>query len=199
MRLPDPVSPLNPARPIPDGLTWFALISRRAREYRAARWLEEKLGNVFTLVPLETRTKSKGARGGVNIPKAEYQVPVMPRIVFAGFSTPPNWLGIWDGDDTMSNIVAAIGNQGTPSPMRISEVERFRSSLEADRAALGLPTLKIGSTARFVGAGPFQGHVVEIEALGPKFASVAANWFGPVKVKVRRGDLEALDEARTAR
>lgn len=192
-RFPQPVQPLNPARELRDGLTWFALVSKRAREILAARWLEEFYGDCMTLVPIETRQRSKGGSGGIRKVSAEYHVPLMPRIVFAGFASPPNWLAIWDGAAGLSNIVAAIGNQGTPSPMRVSEVERFRSSLEADRAAIGLPVLKEGGTATFVGEGPFNGHVVEIESLGPKFVEVAANWFGHVRVKVRREDLEALD------
>jgi hypothetical protein len=192
---PQPLQPLNPARPLPQGLTWFALISKAAREFKAAHWLEETYGNCMTLIPLETRYRTKGHRGGVlKYSKAQYQVALMPRIIFAGFPSPPNWLSIWDGDEIFSGILGAIGTNGTPLSMRHSEVERFRSNLDHDRANAGLPVLQIGGRAMFVGDGVFNGHILDIEGLDEKSAVVAQDWFGAKRsVKVSRDDLEPLD------
>lgn len=195
-RYPELLQPLNPARELPDGLTWFVLITKPTsrRQIMAAHWLEETYGNCMTLTPLETRRRSKGGKGGVTKRiNAEFQVPLIPRVVFAGFVSQPNWLAIWHSDEIISNVVGAIGTNGTPLPVRPAEVERFRSSLDADRLRAGLPVLQIGGRALFVGAGPFNGHILEIENLDAKSATVAQEWFGSRRsVRISRDELEPV-------
>lgn len=190
-RFQQPISFLNPARILPDGLNWYALISKTNREARAANWLEDEFAGCFTLVPLETRFRSQGGKGGkrhfrkVN---AEYQLPLMPRYVFAGFRETPNWLAIFESP----HITGAIGIHGEPIQIPGGQIERFRSTAERDRLAAGLPVLKIGGRAEFVGAGIYSGHILEIADLEPNFAAVWLEMFGSrVRAKVKRDDLEA--------
>lgn len=185
-----PVSFLNPARILPDGLCWYALISKTNREARAAHWLEDEFAGCFTLVPLETRRRPKGRFGGSKHKRvnAEYQIPLMPRYVFAGFREAPNWLAIFEN----ANITGAIGVHGEPVQIPGGQIERFRSTAERDRLAAGLPVLKIGGRAVFMGEGIFSGHVLEIADLGPNSADVWLDMFGSrVRAKVKRDDLEA--------
>lgn len=187
----NPVAFKNPARILPDGLNWYALVSKTAREARAADWLESSFDGCFTLVPLETRKRSKGYRGGAYKKiTAEFQTPLMARYVFTGFRGQPNWFQIFESPD--SNVVGAISVNYTPVQIPQEQIERFRSSSERDREAAGLPVLKIGGTAVFVGDGLFSGHLLEIADLGPTSAIVWQDWFGSRrKVKVSRDDLEA--------
>lgn len=188
---PQPVPFLNPARILPEGLRWYALISKTSREARAAHWLETEIEGCMTLVPLETRFRSKGKRGGVRHFRkvnAEYQLPLMARYVFAGFADQPNWLHIFNSP----HITGAINWYGTPSEIPAFQVERFRDKSEAQRLAAGLPVLKIGTKARFVGDGVFQDHLLEIASLGAKSAEVWAEFLGAKrKIRVNRDDLEA--------
>ncbi len=181
----------NPARILPDGLSWYALISKTSGEAHAADWLEGSFPGCFTLVPLETRFRSKGARGGrkhFSKINAEYQVPLMARYVFAGFADQPNWLKIFN----CPHVSGAISLHGAPIEIPEGQIERFRSHAEKDRLAAGLPVLRIGGTAVFVGDGIFSDHLLEIADLGPNSADVWQDWFGSRrKVKVNRADLEA--------
>ena len=188
---PQPIQFLNPARILRPGLTWYALISKSAREARAANWLEQDYGDCMTLVPLDKRFRTQGRKGGsrhfrrVN---AEYQIPLMARYVFAGFASHPNWLTIFESP----HITGAISLHGEPIRIPEVQIERFRSHAESDRVAAGLPVLKIGSQAVFVGEGVFTGHLLEIADLGATSAEVWFDMFGSRrKVKVSREDLEA--------
>lgn len=185
-----PVFFKNPARILPDGLSWYALISKTAREAHAADWLESSFPGCFTLVPLETRFRPKGKYGGAKYKRvnAEYQVPLMARYVFAGFGDQPNWLEIFN----CPHVSGAISLHGAPIEIPEGQIERFRSHAEKDRLAAGLPVLRIGGTAVFVGDGIFSGHLLEIADLGPNSADVWVTLFGAKrKARVSRNDLEA--------
>lgn len=191
MKFQRPISFKNPARILPDGLAWYALISKTSREAHAADWLEESFPGCFTLVPLETRFRTQGGKGGkrhfrkIN---AEYQIPLMARYVFAGFRENPNWLRIFDSP----HITGAISLHGAPIAIPEMQIERFRSSSERDRLAAGLPVLKIGGRAVFVGEGVYTGHLLEIADLGPNSADVWVELFGAKRrARVNRNDLEA--------
>lgn len=188
---PQPIQFLNPARILRPGLTWYALISKSAREARAANWLEQDYGDCMTLVPLDRRFRTQGRKGGARHFRkvnAEYQVPLMARYVFAGFASPPNWMEIFESP----HITGAISLHGEPIRIPEVQIERFRSHAESDRLAAGLPVLRIGSQAVFVGEGVFTGHLLEIADLGATSADVWQDWFGSRrKVRVNRADLEA--------
>jgi len=120
-----PCDPLNPARVLPQGREWYVLTVTPRREYAIAHWLEGQ--GIFSLVPLEKRwrlsdPKRKG-RGGRKHAREAYMVPLMPRLVIAGFADPPRWLDILDHQ----HIAGVLGINHTPVPLRQGEPEALRA------------------------------------------------------------------------
>lgn len=184
---PKKAEPLDPTRPLPEGLSWYVFTTNPNQEYAVAQWLEKN--GLMTLTPLETRIKLRGKmRGGQKQPRDIYQVPLFPRLVLCGFNARPNWYSIMDHH----HITGVLGINKEPMAMRKGEAERIRESSEALRVPTESKPLQIGGKALVVAPGLFVGHVVEITSLAGKFAEIKQNWFGQERtVKVKVDDLEA--------
>ena len=169
--------PLGPEREIPEGLIWHVLITKQAREYKAARWLEDNAG-AFTLVPLVTvypRPKSGGKKKTAKPLPA--QRPLLPRLVFAGWhpSMPPNWIQV---ESCLDLIDYLDDGQGRPAVARGHEIVRLRDNSEAARRKTDSRSLKAGSTARFIEPGVHGHGTVQIAAMRGKYAVLRQIMFG---------------------
>jgi hypothetical protein len=179
--------PLDPAREFSPNLQWYVLVVLPNREYHVAHWREGR--GDMTLTPLETRVKlMDNQRGGKFALRTFYQVPVFPRLVMCGFSSPPNWLEVMDN----YHIQGVLGFNGTPARMRKGEPERIRTTSEALRHIKEPKPLAVGEKARIVAPGLWVNHVVDIKALNGKKARIIQNWFGSEReTEVEIKDLEA--------
>jgi len=169
--------PLGPEREIPEGLIWHVLITKQAREYKAARWLEDNAG-AFTLVPLVTvypRPKSGGKKKTAKPLPA--QRPLLPRLVFAGWhpSMPPNWIQV---ESCLDLIDYLDDGQGRPAVARGHEIVRLRDNSEAARRQTAPQLLQVGSRARFVEPGVYGHQLVQIKALRGKYAIIGEMLLG---------------------
>lgn len=181
--------PLGPEREIPEGLIWHVLITKQAREYKAARWLEDNAG-AFTLVPLVTvypRPKSGGKKKTAKPLPA--QRPLLPRLVFAGWhpSMPPNWIQV---ESCLDLIDYLDDGQGRPAVARGHEIVRLRDNSEAARRQTAPQLLQVGSRARFVEPGVYGHQLVQIKALRGKYAVLDQMLFGR-EIQVALEKLEA--------
>lgn len=179
--------PLDPSRDFSPDLQWYVLVVQPNREYHVAHWREER--GDMTLTPLETRVKlMDNQRGGKFALRTFYQIPVFPRLVMCGFSSPPNWLEVMDN----YHIQGVLGFNGTPARMRKGEPERIRTTSEALRHIKEPKPLAVGEKARIVAPGLFCGHVVEIASLHGKRGFMVQEWFGEKRiVEMKLADLEA--------
>jgi len=181
--------PLGPEREIPEGLIWHVLITKQAREYKAARWLEDNAG-AFTLVPLVTvypRPKSGGKKKTAKPLPA--QRPLLPRLVFAGWhpSMPPNWIQV---ESCLDLIDYLDDGQGRPAVARGHEIVRLRDNSEAARRQTAPQLLQVGSRARFVEPGVYGHQLVQIKALRGKYAIIGEMLLGK-EIQVALEKLEA--------
>jgi transcription antitermination factor NusG len=177
----------NPLRPIPSGLTWYALETAPHKEAKVCHFLEP---HTFALVPLETREKrsTSAKRGGKNRTRKSYQVPVIPRLVFAGFLGPPNWLQVL----SLSHIRGILGTGMSRTPVTIPEAEIRRIAKNTERLKeLGKGPLKTGFAKLLVGV--LEGHTVEVLSIDDLtgVAMTKQRWFGSERVvSAKIDDLE---------
>ena len=179
-------SPLDPARPLPSGLDWYVLTTEPRREYQVAHWLEAE--DIPTLVPLETRWRLRDKRrGGGRPPRVRYQVPLLPRIVIAGFDGAFRF-------EVMDSffITGVLGIGGIPTPMRQGEAERLQAGSERLRRFAEPRALAVGGKAVVTAPGLHQGRIVEINSLVGKMAKLKS-WFESAQdVIMKQEDLEAV-------
>lgn len=182
------ISPLDPRRPLPEGLAYYVLTTAPKREFHVARWLEEQ-ELAFSFTPLQIRwiSKTRHIRGR-NRPRTRIEVPLVPRVVIAGFRGIPPWLTL----DDNRHITGVLGVGGVPTAMRAGEAERLRET----SAALLVPKVEKplvpGAKAKVTAVGLFEGHVVEVTSISGKWAQVIQSWFGTTReATVSVLDLEA--------
>lgn len=181
--------PLDPRRPLPQGLAWYVLSTAPKREFQVAAWLEAQGWN--SLIPIENKKRNvsrhhRGAKAKVR----EFAVPLVPRMVFFGYpaSEKVPWLTITDA----YHITGVLGIKGTPAQMRPGEIDRLRDTSEALLRPMVLTPIEAGKRARMMAPGLWQGHVVDVASITGKHAKVIQNWFGvSTEVKVDVKDLEA--------
>lgn len=99
---------------------WYALRVMPQREYVVA-YLLRKQGNA-TFIPTEVRTHK---RSSYSKGKAEFAVPVIPGIVFAGFPAEPAWYDVLQLD----LILGPIGMDGKPWRLDFIELLEFFSGV----------------------------------------------------------------------
>lgn len=99
---------------------WYALRVMPQREYVVA-YLLRKQGNA-TFIPTEIRTHK---RSSYSKGKAEFAVPVIPGIVFAGFPGEPAWYNVLKLD----LILGPIGMDGKPWRLDFLELLAFFSGV----------------------------------------------------------------------
>lgn len=189
--------PLNPARPIPHGLTFYVLIVNNRRIHSVAHWLEER--GWFTLVPLEKRWKIAkgqsfhGKRGGARVKRESYVLPLLPGKIVLGVKGEVPWLTIREHQH-ISNV---LGVDGVPAPLRHGEPEMLRAISVALSEIRPYKALKPSGTAFVSGPGVFQGKRVEIGSLEGRNAIITAIFDGlqkvplPVTIRIAQDDLEA--------
>jgi transcription antitermination factor NusG len=171
------VEPLDPRRPLPEGRQWFVLTCSPKREFTVARWLEEQR-LAMSLTPLQIRffSPTRHVRSKTRQRK-RMAVPLVPRIVIAGFIGPVPWLTL----DDCRHITGVLGIAGSPVAMRPGEAERLRET----SAALLIPTpdkpVLPGAKARLTTPGLFEGHLVEVSSISGKWAKVIQSWFGSTR------------------
>lgn len=183
------IEPLDPRRDLPEGRDWYVLTTEPKREFHVAHWLEENEWN--SLVPLQYRHRAVTRHGrGRNVKRARVEMPLIPRIVIAGFSGPVPWLQV----EEYRHITGVLGVSGTPIPMRPGEVER----LQMTSAALLMPKkeihIEVGGKAKVPMVGGMEEYhrIVEVASLHGRWATVIQSWFGmPRAVKIAVDDLEA--------
>lgn len=180
--------PLDPRRELPEGLRWYVLTTLAKREFHVARWLEEQ--DRFSLVPLVYKMQTANRHGARrNIKRGRIEMPLIPRIVVAGFNAPPqpHYLA-----EQCWYITGILGIDGEPIPMRQGEAERLRlTSAELLRPK---PDLRPGDRAKLnrLGFRDEYRDVVEIRSLTGKWAKIQQSWFGAEReVTVAVEDLEA--------
>lgn len=176
--------PLDPARAVPEGLTWHVIVTKRGREYKAAHWLEREAA-AFTLVPLVT-VFPRPKKGGKNHVKPQpMQWPLLPRLVFAGFAVQADWFKI----EACLDYADRLEVDGAPAVLQAREIIRLRDNSEAARRKA--PTsLKAGSQARFVDSRAFGHATVQIERMEGKYAVLKQMLLG-TEIRVELDRLEA--------
>ena len=182
------VLPLDPTRPLPPGLAWYVLTTEPSREHTIARWLESS--GWSALVPLETRWRIPRSlkRGGDRQKREAYQIPLLPRMVLAGFADRPQWLTVMDHQ----GITGVLGINGTPAAIRRGEAERLQASSEGLRKATAPRPLVAGARATIAAPGLFQGHVVEVVSIHGHKAKIVQQLFGASReAEISIDDLEA--------
>jgi transcription antitermination factor NusG len=180
--------PLDPARAIPEGLTWYVITVTVNREFESAKWLESDAG-AFTLVPLETRTRGQ-RRGGVPKEKREtYQLPLFYRYVLAGFASAPQWLQIRG----YKHVRSVLGIAGTPVAVSVIQVKALQIASQAARTTFGEKSILTLGRAKIIASGLFSGHYVEVKEVGKKHAKIEQVVFGEKRlVKIAVEDLEQV-------
>jgi transcription antitermination factor NusG len=169
------LEPLNPGRPLPHGCTWYVLTTNPQREYTVQHWLEDQERNWFTLVPLDKRWRLTDRRsGGKNKKREAYMVPLLPRMVIAGFREPPPWLYILDHQ----HITGVLGINHEPIPLRQGEPELLRAISYALAAKGPAHAIAPGGKALVTCPGPLQGAMVEVGTLKGKKAVITAIFDG---------------------
>ena len=187
-----PLGPLDPLRPLPAGLSWYVLTTSPQREYVVARWLEDR--GWHSLVPLDKRWKlSDPKRGGKKQERTAYMLPLLPRMVIAGFHVTPPWLTILDHQ----HIHGVLGVDHTPVALRRGEPELLQAISHALVSHKPSHSLAPGGKALVTAPGPLQGQLVEVGTVRGKKAIIAAvfNQFGrqalPFVMEAMVEDLEA--------
>ena len=168
------VLPLDPTRPLPRGLAWYVLTTEPQREHVVANWIEAS--GWAALVPLETRWRIPRSlkRGGDRQKREAYQIPLLPRMVLAGFPDAPQWLTVMD----RYGVTGVLGINGTPAATRPGEAERLQASSEGLRKATAPRPLAAGAKATITAPGPLQGHVVEVVSIHGRHAKIVLQLFG---------------------
>jgi hypothetical protein len=181
---PRTIAPLD----LPEGLAYFVLTTAPKREFHVARWLEEQ-ELAFSFTPLQIRWISKVRHvRGRNKPRTRIEVPLVPRIVIAGFRGVPPWLNL----DDCRHITGVLGVCGVPTAMRPGEAERLRETSAALLAPVVEKPVVVGGKAKMAAVGLFEGHVVEVTSISGKWAKVIQSWFGTKReTTVSIMDLEA--------
>lgn len=183
------IEPLDPRRPLPEGLDWYVLTTEPKREFHVAHWLEDS--GWSSLVPLQYRLRAVTRHGrGRNVKRNRVEMPLIPRIVIVGFSEAVPWLQV----GSHRHVTGVLGVNGMPIAMRRGEAER----LQRKSAELLLPKKEIqfkpGDQAKVPRVGWMEEHhrIVEIASIQGKWATVIQSWFGTARgVKVAVDDLEA--------
>jgi transcription antitermination factor NusG len=181
----------DPSRAINSGLTWYAIEVAPNSEARTSAWLEQNIRGCQTLIPLEIRTmldKRKTRRAGKFAPRVSYAVPVLPRIVLAGFDEAPNWLTV----RSLRQVIGVMGCRGAPLSIPERQVMAWRSNSGDLRRAPEGGDLKTG-LARIVASGAFTGLMVEIVSIDKIISGrvmTRQSWFGGAReVEMDAGDL----------
>jgi transcription antitermination factor NusG len=181
-------SPLDPRRPLPLGLRFYALTTAPKREFHVAHWLEAQ--DWFSLVPLIYRQqgarKWHGARRNIKRNKVEF--PLIPRIVVAGFGFDPAAHVLAEGCRYITGI---LGTAGVAVPMLAGEAERLRLTSEALMVPVSPFKPKDKVKVPLPGYGDYLA-IVEIASIQGKWAKVIQSWFGtPREITVEVDKLEA--------
>ena len=95
---------------------WYALTVPPQKEYVVAYLLRKR--GMATFIPTEIRTHK---RSGYSKGKAEFAVPIIPGVVFAGFPTQPAWYYLLRNE----LIWGVIGMDGRPWRLNIWKLLKF--------------------------------------------------------------------------
>lgn len=112
------------AQPVDFDPQWYALRVLPQREYVVGYLLEQR--GISTFIPTDIRThkRSTYSKG-----KAEFAVPMIPGIVFAGFPSAPAWYHVM----RIGLITGAIGADGVPARLDFVSLLRFFSGVHDGR------------------------------------------------------------------
>jgi transcription antitermination factor NusG len=198
-RLEEQRKPLDPARPIPQGLLWFALSVKSRSEFQVARWLEER--QWFTLVPTkQVKTIINGKRGGKHRKETVKTYAELSGFVFAALPHYPDWISL----ESCRDIYGPLATQGTPMMLSEREATRFQQNaalstqeaLErasmADRLTRLRKALERGGTAKITD-GPFRSFTIQVLSLKGDIARGSMSLFGGDTIA--EFHLEQLDAA----
>ena len=179
---------LDPARDIPDGLHWFAILARQGREHMVAEALESRC-DAFCFIPLVDMRPRRKHAGAANVvqPRA-VQMPFLPRIVFAGFPKRPNWVLIESLAHYAGRVESSPGVPGVVLPYEIkitrdeTELARKRRRDQLAKRAAFQP----GDVVRVSG----MTEVDQIERMAGRYAILKRMMLGAsVKIDVSRVEL----------
>lgn len=177
------IARLDPARPIPEMLIWYALISKPFKEHTLAIELETRT-EAFSLISLrDTKPRRKAT---VRRPKS-IPSPVLPGVVFAGFKSPPNWLKIEDCKGYQSRIEYL---DGCPAVMKAVEIAAWRDKNQLARLQANIKKVAgPGATVK-----TRYGTTDKIVRLEGPYAVLATMMLGQ-HVKVKLSETELLEVA----
>ena len=178
------IDTINPSRPIPDSLIWFAFISKPFKEHALAIDLEART-DAFSVISLkDTRPRRKAT---VRRPEPA-QMPVLPGIVFSGFPRPPNWIAI----EAMKGYAGRIEySDGIPAVFRASEIIRWRDQNEHARRQINIKRLaKVGDSV----VHKKYGTIDEIVSFQGPYVILKTMMLGQ-NVRVKLSDVELLEVA----
>lgn len=103
---------------------WYALTVVPQKEYVVGHLLERQ--GIATFIPTEIRTHK---RSSYSKGKAEFAVPVIPGVVFAGFPVAPAWYNLMQID----LIRGAIGMDGSPWRLDFVRLLKFFAGVNDGR------------------------------------------------------------------
>lgn len=130
-RLTQLFTALAPEREIPSGLTFHIFISARNREYQLGEALQNDHG-AFCAIPLKkSEARAKSAGRNKTKPRDTYDRPALRRVVFAGFTDPPNLYAISDIPECSEWLLV----NGRPATVTGRAMARFIAETEKHRRA----------------------------------------------------------------
>jgi hypothetical protein len=182
---------VEPSRDIPLGLRWYAFISKKPRTEHTLAVALQSSHSAFCIIPMERPAAPQKRAGKHNLrDKGAHDVPLLPRMVFAGFQDVPSFWEI----EQIAECQGWLRSNGMPATLSERGVMAFRDETEAKRHYVEpkvamQPGVQVRLKRDMVAMGTDE--TAQIQAMQGKYAVLSKLIMGR-NVKVSIDDLEVV-------